>query len=153
MQLVTASAIVSALHLLALAIGLPAIFLRARALAGPLDKPGLGRLFAADTAWGIAALLWIGTGLLRAFGGLEKGSQFYLASPLFWAKLALLGVVLLLEVWPMVTFIRWRIALGRGGAPDTGPARALRIVSQVQLVLVVVMVFVASLMARGVGLG
>jgi putative membrane protein len=66
-----ASALVSALHVLALAIGLPAVVLRGRALAGALDEAGFQRLFAADTAWGAAALLWIVTGLLRAFAGLE----------------------------------------------------------------------------------
>jgi putative membrane protein len=72
------SAILSALHVLALALGLPGVYLRGRALKGPLDRDGLRRLLAADTVWGIAAALWIATGLLRAFGGLEKGSQFYL---------------------------------------------------------------------------
>ena len=146
------SAIVSGLHLLALAIGLPAVFLRGRALRGRLDPDGLRRLFAADTAWGIAALLWVITGLLRAFAGLEKGTAFYLGSALFWMKLALFVAILLLEIWPMVTFIRWRIALKRGRAPDTSSAAALYIVNHVELVLVVIIVFVASFMARGFGL-
>ncbi len=145
-------ALVAALHLLALALGLPSVFLRGRALRGRLDEAGLSRLFAADTIWGIAAALWIGTGLLRAFGGLEKGSQFYLASPLFWVKMALLGAILGLELWPMVTFIRWRIQRRRGQALDTTVAKHLYFVNQAQLGLVVVMVFVASFMARGVGL-
>ncbi|MEX2221669.1 MAG: DUF2214 family protein [Candidatus Rokuibacteriota bacterium] len=145
------SAVVSSLHLLALAIGLPAVFLRGRALKGPLDADGLRRLLAADTAWGVAAGLWIVTGLLRAFGGLEKGTEFYLRSPLFWTKMALFLVVLLLEIRPMVTFIRWRALLGRGQAIDTSPARALYTLNHVELAIVVVMVFVASLMARGVG--
>jgi hypothetical protein len=42
------SALVSALHLFALALGLPAVFLRGRALEGRLDAEGLRRLFAAD---------------------------------------------------------------------------------------------------------
>ncbi|HEY7363337.1 MAG TPA: DUF2214 family protein [Methylomirabilota bacterium] len=147
-----ASAIVSALHLLALAIGLPAVVLRGRALRGRLDPDGLRRLFAADTAWGIAALLWVTTGLLRAFAGLEKGSTFYLGSALFWMKLALFIVILLLEIWPMVTFLRWRIALNRGRAPNTSSAAALYIINHVELVLVVIIVFVASFMARGFGL-
>ena len=75
------SAIVAALHYLALAIGLPAVFLRGRALKGTLDDAGLRRLFAADSAWGVAAALWVATGLLRAFAGLEKGSAYYLQSP------------------------------------------------------------------------
>ena len=140
---------VSALHLLALAIGLPAVFLRGRSLRGRLDADGLRRLFAADAAWGIAALLWTTTGLLRAFAGLEKGTGFYLASELFWTKLGFFGAILALEIWPMVSFIRWRLALRRGRAADTSAAAALYVVNHVELVLVVVIVFVASFMARG----
>jgi putative membrane protein len=146
------SAILSALHVLALALGLPSVYLRGRALKGPLDRDGLGRLLAADTVWGIAAALWIATGLLRAFGGLEKGSQFYLQSPLFWTKMALFATVIILEIWPMVTFIRWRGALRRGETPDTSRARALYLVNHVEMGLVVLIVFVASFMARGFGM-
>ena len=146
-----ASAIVSALHLLALAIGLPAVFLRGRALRGRLDREGLRRLFAADSAWGVAAALWLATGLLRAFAGLEKGSQFYLASSLFWTKITLFVVIVVLEIWPMITFIRWRRAVGRGQSPDTSRARALYLVNHVEMALVVVIVFVAAFMARGFG--
>jgi putative membrane protein len=137
---------------LALAIGLPSVFLRGRALKGSLDRPGLRRLFAADSVWGIAAILWIVTGLLRAFGGLEKGTQFYLGSALFWVKLGLFGLVVVLEIWPMLTFIRWRIRLGRGQTPDTSRARALFLLNHIEMALVVVIVFVASFMARGFGL-
>jgi putative membrane protein len=147
------AAIVSALHLLALAIGLPAVYLRGRALKGPLDADGFGRLFAADTVWGIAAGLWVATGLLRAFGGLEKGSAFYLASRLFWVKMAFFALIVLLEIAPMPTFIRWRIQLKRGQAPDTSRVHAFYVVNHVQMALVVLMVFVAAFMARGFGTG
>ena len=145
------SAVVSSLHLLALAIGLPAVFLRGRALKGRLDADGLRRVLAADNVWGIAAGLWVVTGLLRAFGGLEKGTEFYLHSPLFWVKMALFVLVLLLEIRPMITFIRWRRQLGRGATVDTNVAPALYTHNHIELAIVVVMVFVASLMARGVG--
>ena len=145
------AAIVSALHVLAVAIGLPGVFLRGRALRGPLDSQGFRRLFAADNVWGIAALLVIVTGLLRAFGGLEKGALFYLSSRLFWTKLALFGLVFALEVWPMLAFLRWRRELRRGRAPDTSPARTLYVLNHVEMALVVVIVFVASFMARGFG--
>lgn len=147
-----ASAVVSALHVLALALGLPSVFLRGRALKGPLDREGLRRLFAADSVWGIAAALWLVTGLLRAFAGLEKGTAFYMASSLFWLKLGLFVLVIALEVWPMVTFIRWRAALGRGAVPDTSAARTLYQVNHVEMAVVVVIVFVAAFMARGFGL-
>ena len=127
------------------------MFLRGRALKGQLDADGLRRLLAADNAWGVAAVLWIVTGLLRAFGGLEKGTDFYLRSPLFWTKMALFLLILLLEVRPMVTFIRWRIQLGRGLPVDTSVARRLYTLNHIELALVVVMVFVAGMMARGIG--
>jgi len=145
------AAIVSALHVLALALGLPSVYLRGRALKGPLDAAGLKRLFTADGVWGLAAVVWIATGLLRAFGGLEKGTQFYLTSPLFWVKMTLFVLILLLEIWPMVTFIRWRMVVGRGGQPDTARARELYLVNHIEMALVVLMVFVASFMARGIG--
>ena len=145
------SAVVSALHVLALAVGLPSVWWRGRALKGRLDAEGLRQLFVADSLWGIAALLWIVTGLLRAFGGLEKGTEFYLHSPLFWVKMALFACVLMLEIWPMLTFIRWRGQLRRGQAPDTSRARTFYVLNHVEMGIVVVMVFVASLMARGIG--
>jgi len=145
------AAIVSSLHLLALALGLPAVYLRGRALRGPLDDAGLRRLFAADTVWGIAAALWLATGLLRAFAGLEKGSAFYLGSTLFWTKMALFVLVVLLELRPMITLIRWRAQHRRGERPDTARARGLYVLTHVQMAVTVAMVFVASLMARGFG--
>jgi putative membrane protein len=60
-------------------------------------------------------------------------------------------LVVLLELWPMVTFIRWRAALRRGATPDTSAARALHHVNHVEMALVVVIVFVAAFMARGFG--
>jgi putative membrane protein len=146
------SAIVSALHVLALALGLASVFLRGRALERPLDRDGFRRLFAADTVWGIAAALWLATGLLRAFAGLEKGTAFYLASHFFWLKIGLFVLVVALEIWPMVTFIRWRGTLRRGGMPDTSAARTLYHVNHVEMALVIVIVFVAAFMARGFGL-
>jgi putative membrane protein len=146
---VVASAIVSALHVLALAVGLPAIFWRGRALRAPLDAAGLRRLFAADNVWGLAALLWIVTGLLRAFGGLEKGVAFYLHSRMFSLKLALFALVFVLELWPMITFIRWRREQRRGRVPDTTSARALYAISHAEMALVILIVFVAAFMARG----
>src|SRR2546426_9877630 len=145
------SAVVAALHYLALATGLPAVFSRGRALKGPLDDPGLRQLFAADTAWGLAALLWLATGLLRAFAGLEKGSSFYLASGLFRLKMGLFLVVVALEVWPMLTFIRWRRARAAGRPIDRGSVALLDRLNHPELALVVIMVFVASAMARGLG--
>jgi putative membrane protein len=130
---VWSSAIVASLHYLALAIGLPSVLLRGRALKGPLDDAGFRRLFAADTMWGVAAALWVVTGLLRAFGGLEKGSAFYLQSRPFYLKMALFLAIVALEIGPMLTFIAWRAARRRGERVDTSRARALFQVNHIQM--------------------
>jgi putative membrane protein len=97
----------------------------------------------------VAAALWLVTGLLRAFAGLEKGSAFYLGSALFWAKMALFVSVVVLELHPMIAFIRWRADLRRGRRPDTRGARKLYVLNHVEMAVVIVIVFVASFMARG----
>jgi hypothetical protein len=70
------AAIVSALHLLALAIRLPSLLLRRRALRSRLDDDGLRRLFAADNVSGVAADLWLVTGGVRAFAGVDVTFAF-----------------------------------------------------------------------------
>jgi putative membrane protein len=143
--------LLAAFHLLALGLGLGAIWDRARAFRGPLDRAGLTRLFYADNIWGLAALLWISTGLVRAFAGYEKGTAYYLGNSLFRVKMGLLILVLLLEIWPMTTLIRWRIAAGRGQPVDTSHAATFSAISAVQAFIVIAMVFAATGMARGWG--
>ena len=63
--------------------------------------------------------------------------------------MALFLAIVVLEIRPMLTFIAWRQAHRRGARVDTSPAPALFRVSHIQLALTVVMVFVASAMARG----
>lgn len=147
------SALLSALHVLALGLGLPAVFFRGRALrAVQTDPAAVPKVLSADSAWGVAALLWLATGLLRAFAGFEKGTHFYLASPLFHLKLTLFGLVFLLELLPMVTFIRWRIARGKQQPVDTSKVPLLTRLNDVELALTLALPFVAAAMARGVGL-
>jgi putative membrane protein len=141
----------AALHLLALGIGLGAVWARAWALRGTLDTAGLKRVFYADTWWGIAAIVWIATGLVRAFGGLEKGSQYYLHNEFFRAKMTLLVIILLLEIAPMVALIRWRIQVAKGATPDTRAARRFAVISILEAVCVGLMVLCATAMARGYG--
>ncbi len=144
--------LIASLHLLALGIGLGAIGARARALSGPLDAARLGNVFLADNLWALAAVLWIVTGAYRAFGGLEKGTAYYLASNVFWAKMAMLGLIVLLEIRPIVTLMRWRMARARGATLDLSSASVLARISVVQAGLVVGMVFAATAMARGLSL-
>lgn len=148
----TARWLAASLHLLALGIGLGAVWARGRSLRSPLNAITLRQVFLADSLWGLAALLWIGTGLWRLLGGLEKGTGYYMQNHLFLTKMALLAVVLLLELRPMMTLIGWRRAAARGEVPDTRAAPLVARISFVQAGLVVLMVFATTAMARGVGM-
>jgi putative membrane protein len=143
--------ILAATHLLALGIGLGAILDRWWSLRGPLDASGLRRVLRADVLWGVAAFLWISTGLLRAFAGFEKGTAYYLGNHVFLTKMGMLLLILILEVPAIATFTRWRAQLARGAAVDTTRAEVLIRISLIQTVLVVLMVFAATAMARGFG--
>src|SRR5918998_2590918 len=143
--------LLAGLHLLALGLGLGAVWVRGRALSSGLDARGLHTVFLADMWWGIAAFLWIGTGLWRLLAGLEKSTGYYFQNHLFLTKMGLLAVILVLEVWPMITLIRWRRRVMAGGLPVTKVAPALARISFAQAVLVVLMVFLASGVARGHG--
>lgn len=143
--------LLASFHLLGLGIGLGAVWVRARALRPPLDLQALRHVFLADSAWGLAALIWIGTGLWRLLAGTEKATAYYLQNHVFLTKMGLLLLVLILEVRPMMTLIRWRQQVGRGELPDTRTAPLLSRLSFIQAGLIVLMVFVATAMARAVG--
>lgn len=146
------AALLSTFHLLALALGLPGVVMRGRALRRlATDPAAVDDVFFADNLWGLAALLWIGTGLARMLGDFEKGSAFYLNSHSFLVKLGLLGAAFLLELWPMITFIRWRVRKAKGLPVDTSKHALLWRINTAEVALTLVIPFVASLMARGIG--
>ena len=147
------AAIFSALHLLALGLGLGAVWSRGRALRALTREPqAIARVLAADSAWGIAALLWIGSGLTRVLGGLDRDTGFYVHNGFFWTKMAVFGLVFGLEMGPMITFVRWRMARARGATPETRRAAMLARINDAEMVLIVVIVFIAAMMARGLWL-
>lgn len=155
------AAVTAALHYFALAIGFASVVARGNSLRALLRASAVERkeilkgLFLADTIWGIAALLWMVSGLLRAFGGLEKGTAYYLANHLFLFKLGLFLFIFALEIPPMITFIKWRISVKKGHVPvkvdNKTFLQRLWLMNFVECVLVVVIILVASFMARGFG--
>jgi len=144
--------LLAAVHLLALGIGLGSVWARARLLGAPtLDTPTLRRALTADVWWGIAAILWIGSGLWRLLAGTEKMTAYYLENHAFWAKMALLATILVLESTPIVRLGGWRRQLARGETPDLRAAPGMARTSYIQAVLVILMVLAATAMARGLG--
>src|SRR3954447_8747598 len=106
--------LLAALHLPALGIGLGAVWVRAGALRGPFDPPGLRRIFAADSWWAFAGALWIATGLWRLLAGTEKPTAYYLHNHFFYLKMTALLLLLLMEARAVVLLIRWRASAARG---------------------------------------
>ena len=89
------AAMVAAFHFIALGMGSTGIVIRARSLKAKQLKTA----FFGDNLWGIAALLWIVSGLLRAFGSYEKGSTYYLQQPFFWVKMLLFTAIVIHSIW------------------------------------------------------
>ena len=59
-----------------------------------------------------------------------------------------IALVLLLEITPMITLIRWRIAAKKGAPVDLGRAPLLTRLTALELPLLILMVFMAAAMAR-----
>jgi len=141
------------LHLIALGVGLGGVWGRARALhdslRDPPDNRAVRRALIADTWWGIAAALWIITGVWRLVGSTEKSTAYYLANHAFYAKMALFLAILALEIWPMMTLIKWRTGKAEPHARDVG---RIEVISYVECALVITMVLTAVSMARGLGM-
>ena len=106
-----------------------------------------------DIIYGIAALALLVSGIFRVlyFG---QGSEFYTENPLFWWKVGLYLSVGGLSLYPTVTYILWAIPLRKGELPQVTEALAsrLRFIINIELVGFASIPFLATLMARGVGL-
>ncbi len=144
----------AAVHLLAFALGFWAVLTRGTAFSRLAAGAGeVRRVLLADNLWGISALVLLVTGGMRAFGGYEKGTDYYLHQPLFHLKMTLFVLILLLELAPMITLIKWRIGLARGNPLKTRRAKMFARISHAEALLLVLMVIAATGMARGVTFG
>ncbi|WP_130931910.1 DUF2214 family protein [Pseudomonas sp. Sample_24] len=146
--------LLAAVHLLAVVLGFWAVLVRGtnfRRLAAGTGE--VRSVLIADNLWGISALILLVTGGMRVFGGFEKGTDYYLQQPLFHLKMTLFVLILLLEVAPMITLIKWRVALARGTAIEAGRAKLFARISHVEGMLMLLMVMAATGMARGVTFG
>jgi len=145
----------AAFHLIALGIGMGAVLTRGNVLREPPSEGALRRAFRADTLWGIAAALWMVTGLWRWLAGVEKPMGYYNHNHFFMLKMTFFIAILALEVWPMITLIRWRGAASRGATAAEllagGAGKRIAMISHTQALLVVLMICAAVALARGYG--
>jgi putative membrane protein len=143
--------VLPALHLLSLAAGVLCLTERARALALAERNEQLKPVFLWDSLYGLVAIVWLGSGIWRAFGGVEKGTDYYLANHAFWTKMLLLLALLAIEGYLAATFVRWRLRLKWGESVSLERKARLVRFHYVEFWLILGMVTMATLMARGVG--
>ena len=143
------------LHLLALSLGLMAAVLRGSALKETPTIESLRRAFRMDTIWGIAAVLWVVTGLWRVFGHTEKPTAYYWDNHWFLAKMGLFLLIVLLEIGPMLTMMKLRRGVRHAAPPASlvSPrmGRQIAVIGHIQATLALLMIFFAVAMARGYG--
>ena len=112
-------------------------------------------LVIADAAYGITALIVGGSGISRVLE-YGKGWDFYSHEPIFWLKLAFVGLWASLSLFPTITLVRRGIPLFQGRPEEVEPmsealARRLQQVITAELSALVTIPLTATLMARGVG--
>ena len=111
------------------------------------------RVLLADLVYGAAAGGVLVVGLLRVFF-FEKGAGYYLHSAPFIAKVSLFALIALLSIYPTVVFLSWRpsVKLGRPPPADARRIRRIRSLIHWELAGVLVLIFCAALMAKGIGM-
>ncbi|PJZ68849.1 hypothetical protein CH373_15675 [Leptospira perolatii] len=142
--------LLSTIHTFALALGFSSLWARSRILSrAPIEgEKILDSALLADNLWGLSAILWIGTGIPRAFLGFEKGTDFYLSNPYFLGKMLLLGAILILELWPMGTLVHWRLMKAKGKGLDMSLAISFARIGYIQMALLIGMVCLATAVTR-----
>lgn len=121
-------------------------------------RKGLGieearRIQRVDLAYGISAGLVVLVGLLRVFF-FEKGANFYTHNPMFWIKMGLFVIIGLLSIYPTLRFIKWNSFISAGQAPEIpeDEFKRIRFLLSLELVGLVLILFAAPAMARGIGM-
>ena len=107
----------------------------------------------ADRVFGLAAGVLLVVGFLRVFH-FEKGAFYYFHTWTFITKLSLFILIGLASIIPTAEFLSWRKAVREGKAPSVTSAklRLLRLIIHLELAGIVVIVLMAALMAKGIGL-
>jgi putative membrane protein len=111
------------------------------------------RLQRVDLTFGIAATALLVVGLLRVFY-FEKGAGYYFHNAFFLTKLSMFIVAALISIYPTVLFLSWKQTVKQGVAPVISPSqvRRARLCLMLELTAIVIILFCAPLMARGIGI-
>jgi len=147
------SALFAFLHHIAAFVLFAALVLEFVLIKDELTLHNARRLLRVDAIFGLAASVVLVVGILRVVY-FEKGSDYYMHSVPFITKFSLFVLIGLLSIYPTVRFMSWRPAVKQGKAPaiDAPTLRKMRTVLHIELAGVVVLILMAAMMARGIGM-
>lgn len=117
-----------------------------------LDAGTARTILRMDAIYGAAAVVLLVVGFLRVFYT-EKVPAYYFHNGAFIGKIALFVLVGLLSIYPTVQFLKWRKAVRHNQAPavDHAVRGKIRMILHLELALLLVIILLAVMMARGVG--
>lgn len=117
----------------------------------PVDPRRAHVLLRVDVGYFVSAMVALATGLSRVFWG-AKGPAFYLANPVFHAKVGVFLLIAALSIPVTLAYLRWNRVLRSGdGVVPSGEVRRVRALLWAEIFLLAVLPALAVLMARGVG--
>lgn len=153
MNALWSSAAIAYLHYLSFMVAFAALVVEHLTLRKDLDLKQAWQLVITDALYGIAAVTVLVTGILRVlyFG---KGSEYYLANPVFHLKVGLFILVGLLSLYPTISFLLWIKPLREEKAPtlELPAVQRLTWVIRAELAFLSAIPLLAAMMARGIGL-
>jgi len=147
------SAFVAYFHYLGIILCFGALLYERIFLKENLNRKEVINMIVADVIYGIAGLAILITGILRVkyFG---QGGEFYLNNPIFWFKVSVYVIVGLLSLYPTTTYILWAIPLSKNELPiiSDNLVKRFKFIISTELACFAMIPFIATLMARGIGL-
>ncbi len=147
------SASIAYIHYLSFMLCFGALIYERISLKANPNRQEAINMVVADIVYGIAGIALLVSGIYRVikFG---QGSEFYTQNPIFWTKIIVFALVGSLSLYPTITYVLWAIPLSKGNLPQVTEnlVSRLKLIINVELVGFASIPFLATLMARGVGL-
>lgn len=111
------------------------------------------RIVLADSLYGLFSILVVGSGLTRAFL-YGKGSEYYFSNWIFNLKFSIFIVVGLLSILPTVKILKMRKQQKENPTTEINlePYALIRKMILMELILLLLIPFLAILMANGIGM-
>ena len=148
----TLDALLAAAHHLAVFSLVSLLVVELVTVRAPMGRDDILRFGRFDAAYGIAAVAVIVVGIGRlVFGAVPV--DFYFTNLFFWLKMASLGAIALISVYPTMRGQAWRKAAeaDAGFQATASDVRLVRRALHVELAILPLIPISAALMARGIG--